>query len=102
MDFEWDLAKSKIISVRRAQPNERKTITAEEFDKKFDDGEDVTEHLVWSKAVKKINIDFPLWMVKSLDDEADRLQIPRQAVIKMWLDERLQKMESERAVTKAV
>ena len=70
---------------------------AEELDKKFDDGEDITGHLELSKArrpereQKRVNVDFPLWMIQSLDREAKRLGVPRQSIIKMWLAERLGK-----------
>ena len=70
---------------------------ARELDKKFDDGEDISKHLDISKAhrpeqdEKRVNVDFPLWMIHLLDKEAKRLGVPRQAVIKMWLAERLEK-----------
>jgi len=72
---------------------------AKEFEKKFDDGEDVSEHLDYSKAkraghdAKRVNVDFPLWMIESLDREADRLGVTRQSVIKMWLADRLKQVE---------
>jgi hypothetical protein len=72
-----------------------KTISAEEFDRKFDDGEDVSEYLDLSKAYrpnqepKRVNVDFPLWMVTRLDGEARRLGVTRQALIKLWIAERL-------------
>lgn len=68
----------------------------EEFDERFDNGEDVSEFLDFSQATrpareqKRVNVDFPLWMVQSLDREAQRLGIPRQAVIKVWIAERLE------------
>jgi len=68
----------------------------EELDKKFDNGEDVSEHLDFSKATrpgreqKRVNVDFPVWMIQSLDREARRLGVPRQSVIKIWIAERLQ------------
>lgn len=68
---------------------------AKEFDKKFDSGQDISQYLNLSKAArynqaqKRVNVDFPLWMIHSLDQEAKRLGIPRQAVIKVWLSERL-------------
>ncbi len=71
---------------------------AEEFDRKFDDGEDVTELLDLSKArrvreePKRVNVDFPIWMVESLDKESRRLRVPRQALIKMWIAEKLEKL----------
>jgi hypothetical protein len=69
---------------------------SEEFDKKFDEGEDVSEHLDLSKATrpgreqKRVNVDFPVWMIQSLDREARRLGVPRQSVIKVWIAERLE------------
>ena len=70
-------------------------ITAEEFDRKFDNGEDVSEFPDMEKAErpgsqqKRVNVDFPLWMVKSLDNEARRLGVTRQSIIKIWIAERL-------------
>lgn len=70
---------------------------AKALDKKFDDGRDVTEHLDVSKAKrplleqKRVNVDFPKWMVQSLDREASRLGVTRQSIIKMWLAERLER-----------
>jgi hypothetical protein len=69
---------------------------AEEFDKKFDEGEDVTEHLELSKIrrpdqeQRRVNVDFPVWMIHSLDREARRLGVPRQALIKVWIAEKLE------------
>jgi hypothetical protein len=69
---------------------------AEEFDKRFDEGEDVTSGLDLTKArrpgyqQRRVNVDFPAWMVDSLDSEARRLGVTRQAVIKMWIAERLE------------
>ena len=68
---------------------------AKEFDKKFDNGEDITKYLDVSKAhrpkqeQKRVNVDFPLWMIHQLDKEAKRLGVPRQSVIKVWVAERL-------------
>lgn len=74
-----------------------KTIRASEFDAKFDRGEDVSEFLDFSKAKrpglqqKRVNVDFPAWMVEALDREARRLGVTRQSIIKIWLAERLEK-----------
>jgi hypothetical protein len=73
-----------------------KTITAEEFDRRFDDGEDISAHLDWSSArrpgleAKRVNVDFPVWMVRSLDAQAQKRGVTRQALIKMWLADRLE------------
>jgi len=69
---------------------------ASDFDKKFDDGESVIEQLDISKArrpaeeQKRIDVDFPVWMLAALDRKAKRLGVTRESVIKMWLAERLQ------------
>ena len=74
----------------------RETITAEELDRKFDDGEDVSAYIDWSTArrvnvkPKRVNVDFPAWVVNRLDREAQRLGVTRQALIKMWIAERLE------------
>ena len=69
---------------------------AEEFDKIFDDGKtDIVELLDLSSASrpgleqKRVNVDFPTWVVESLDREANRLGVPRQSLIKMWIADRL-------------
>jgi len=67
-----------------------------EFDKKFDDGEDISMYLDYTKArrpgreQKRVNVDFPVWMIQSLDKEANRMGVPRQSVIKVWIAERLE------------
>ena len=73
---------------------------AKDFDKKFDEGKSVLKHLDLSKArrpeqeQKRVNVDFPLWMIHSLDKEAKRLGVPRQSIIKIWLAERLQQVSA--------
>lgn len=68
---------------------------AKTLDRMFDAGEDITAHLDLSKArrvgndAKRVNVDFPVWMVKSLDREAQRLGVTRQSLIKLWLADRL-------------
>ena len=69
---------------------------ATEFDTKFDRGEDITEFLDFSRAKrpgyeqKRVNVDFPTWMIEALDREAKRLGVSRQSIIKIWLAERLE------------
>ena len=71
---------------------------AKNLDKKFDSGEDITEFLDISKAKrpaqdqKRVNVDFPVWMIHSLDKEAKRLGVPRQSIIKIWIAERLKEV----------
>ena len=73
---------------------------ANELDKKFDKGEDISKFLDLSRArrpgqeQKRVNVDFPVWMIHRLDKEAKRLGVPRQSIIKIWLAERLQKISS--------
>jgi hypothetical protein len=69
---------------------------AKEFDEQFDRGEDVTSALDLSSArrpgpdQRRVDVDFPLWMIESLDREAKRLGVPRQSIIKIWIAERLE------------
>jgi hypothetical protein len=69
---------------------------AEEFDRLFDEGEDVTSALDLAAArrpgleQRRVNVDFPVWMVESLDAEAKRLGVTRQSIIKVWIAERLE------------
>jgi hypothetical protein len=73
---------------------------AEEFEKLFDDGEDITHLLDLSSArrpnleQKRVNVDFPIWMVNQLDREAKHVGVTRQSIIKMWLAERLESRQS--------
>ncbi|MBI4653538.1 MAG: CopG family transcriptional regulator [Nitrospirae bacterium] len=70
---------------------------AKEIEKKFDKGEDISKYLDMSKAKrpeqeqKRVNVDFPLWMIHLLDKEAKRLGVPRQSIIKVWVAERFEK-----------
>jgi len=72
---------------------------AEDFDNRFDDGEDIVDQLDLGQAKrprqvqKRVNVDFPAWMIDSLDKEASRLGVTRQSIIKVWLAERLERAE---------
>ncbi|HET8640893.1 MAG TPA: CopG family transcriptional regulator [Pseudonocardiaceae bacterium] len=72
---------------------------AEEFDDRFDRGEDVTSapDLTGVRRPgieqRRVNVDFPAWMVESLDREARRLGVTRQSVIKVWIAERLERRD---------
>ncbi len=63
--------------------------SSEELVAMFDRGEDVSGYIDVDNAVQRVNVDFPVWMVALLDREAARLQVPRQAIIKIWIDDRL-------------
>ena len=71
-------------------------MNSSEFDQRFDDGESVLAALDLASArrprleQKRVNVDFPLWMVEQLDQEATRLGVTRQSIIKVWLAERLE------------
>ena len=68
---------------------------ASEFDQAFDDGKEVDEMVDWARArrpnveTRRVNVDFPTWVVEGLDREAQRLGVTRQALIKLWIAERL-------------
>jgi hypothetical protein len=81
---------------------------AKTFDRKFDEGKDVTEALDLSKArrpmqtQKRVNVDFPTWMVRELDLEANRVGVTRQSIIKMWLAERLEESATNKSLKRYV
>ena len=74
-----------------------RSIKAEKFDRTFADGEDITGKLDLARArrplreQRRVNVDFPSWMVELLDREARRLGVTRQSIIKVWIAERLAK-----------
>ena len=74
-----------------------KTITAKQLDEKFDAGEDIMEYLDLSSVrrpgleQRRVNVDFPEWMIQSLDKEARRLGVPRQSLIKMLIASHFEK-----------
>ena len=67
-----------------------------DFDKKFDEGKNISKYLDLTKdrrpeqEQKRVNVDFPLWVIHSLDKEAKRLGVPRHSIIKVWVAERLE------------
>ena len=73
---------------------------ANELDRRFDDGEDITSELDLTKVrrpnreQRRVNVDFPTWMIESLDREARRLGVTRQSIIKVWIAERLEQKAS--------
>lgn len=61
---------------------------AKDFDKKFDSGDD--DMTTARRQQRRVNVDFPVWMIEALDHEAARLGVTRQSIIKVWLAERLE------------
>jgi hypothetical protein len=78
---------------------------AKDLDKIFNDGEvDINDHLDLSKAFrpgqeqKRVNVDFPVWMIERLDREANRIGVPRQSLIKVWISEHLDAPKSKKTL----
>jgi hypothetical protein len=77
---------------------------AKAFDEKFDNGDDILDMLDIPKAKrsmqdqKRVNVDFPAWMIESLDKEASRVGVTRQSIIKVWLAERLENLAANKAL----
>lgn len=78
-----------------------KKTKSQNFDEKFDRGEDVTQYLEPASAnrlntdTKRVNIDFPVWVVECLDKEARRLGITRQSLVKVWIAEKFSSVERQ-------
>ncbi len=74
-----------------------KKIKAKNFDSAFDRDEDISKYLDLSGTkrlntdLKRVNIDFPVWVIESLDEEAKRLGVTRQSLVKMWIAEKFTK-----------
>ena len=81
---------------------------AKTFDEKFDKGDDILDMLDITKAKrsmqdqKRVNVDFPAWMIESLDKEARRVGVTRQSIIKIWLAERLENLAANKALQRTV
>ena len=77
---------------------------AKELDQKFENGESILDSLDLSKAKRvmqdqrRVNVDFPAWMLESLDKEASRVGVTRQSIIKVWLAERLEQLAANKAL----
>ena len=77
---------------------------AKKFDSDFDQGKDISAALDLSKArrpkqeQRRVNVDFPTWMIEMLDKEAGRLGVTRQSIIKVWLAERLERSASNQSM----
>ena len=70
---------------------------AEDLDEKFDEGEDIVGELDLAKLrqpnkPRRVNVDFPHWMVEALDREATRIGVTRQSIIKVWIADRLEQL----------
>jgi hypothetical protein len=86
------------------------TISANEFDQKFDNNEDISQYLDFSKSMKindfekkinktkKINVDFPESIIMLLDQEAGKIGVTRQSIIKIWIAERLKEEQKYQLV----
>lgn len=81
---------------------------AKKFEQQFDEGVDIIATLDLSKAKrvlqeqKRVNVDFPTWMIDSLDREAGKLGVTRQSIIKVWLAERLEMLDSNPSFKRGV
>jgi hypothetical protein len=79
-------------------------MTAKELDALHDSGADMSAHLDIGASrrpgleIQRVNVDFPIWMVESLDHEAGRLGVPRQSVIKFWISECLTGKRTKKAM----
>lgn len=73
------------------------TMTAQEFEQRFDDGEDITPFIDKSSIrrpgvePRRVNVDFPEWMIEKLDWQSRLIGVSRQALVKLWVSERIQK-----------
>ena|ERR1019366_10792202 len=82
----------------------KREMSSRELDALHDSGADMSAHLDARASrrpgleIQRVNVDFPIWMIESLDQEADRLGVPRQSVIKFWISECLTGRSSRKAI----
>jgi hypothetical protein len=84
---------------KKSTKKKPKSITAEELERRFDQGESIVEYMDLDNAVFRVNVDFPVWTVAKLDKESTRLGISRQSLIKIWIAERLDQIVKNRKKT---
>jgi hypothetical protein len=71
-------------------------MTAQEFEKRFDEGEDITPYIDRSSVrrpgfdARRVNVDFPEWIIEKLDFQSKMIGVSRQSLIKLWISERIQ------------
>ena len=94
--------------MKQSKTTKNRKISAQEFDKKFENGEDMSEYLDFSKArfvndfkqneikTKKVNVDFPEPILALLDKEAKKIGVTRQSIIKVWIAERLKQEQQNK------
>lgn len=88
--------------MKHSRKKKIKSISAEKFDALHDAGGDISQYMDWSSArrpgmeIHRVNVDFPQWMIDKLDREAKRLGVSRQAVIKVWIGDRLEEGEQKK------
>ncbi len=81
----------------------KSTMTAKEFDARFDAGDDISEYIDASTIrrpgleARRVNVDFPEWIIQNLDTESKMIGVSRQSLIKLWVSERLQQERRARA-----
>lgn len=87
---------------------QKPTITAKEFDRRFDEGEDITPFIDKSSLrrpgleARRVNVDFPEWIIEKLDVQSMLIGVSRQSLIKLWISERVQQeQERQRSLTGA-
>jgi len=85
----------RFVARERTRSSVMKKFSAKAFDAKFDAGDDIDAFVDWAKMrrpgrdTRRVNVDFPGWIVEALDREAGRLGVTRQALVKLWIAERL-------------
>ena len=84
------------------------TMTAREFERRFDEGEDITPYIDESSIrrpgleARRVNVDFPEWIIQKLDLQSKMIGVSRQSLIKLWVSERVQQEhEKQKGLTSA-
>ncbi len=82
--------------MKKSATKKSKRTTAENLEERFDAGLDVLDYFDADSAVFRVNVDFPVWMVQELDRESERRGVARQALVKMWIADRIDQQRAEK------
>lgn len=88
--------KLELFQLEGQEKMKKKFTKAEELEASFDNNEDISDYLDLENAsrpgleIKRVNVDFPVWMISLLDKEAKKLGVTRQSIIKFWISQKLE------------
>ena len=94
----WFQLEERVTMKRNNMKSSKNTDRPSDFENQFDQGDDLSQHFQFDEGTKTVNLDLPIWAIKTLDTEAKRRGVARQALIKMWIVDRIDNLGHKKAV----